>query len=140
MDRGGRVSLKEFPFVIGRDSHCHLHLASGLGLPVSTTYVAFAAVLGSGLSDRVFARGNADTKLGRAIWVVTCWFLAPIIAIVTTGCVAWIVYHLSTADLVACIAMNLAMRHVFKRRADVHEQRFHFSDSAQSTATLEDQT
>ena len=41
--------------------------ASGQGLPLSTTYVAFAAVLGTGLSDRVFARGHAEKKLGRAI-------------------------------------------------------------------------
>ena len=47
--------------------------ASGRGLPVSTTYVAFAAVLGTGLSDRVFARGDAESKIGRAIWVITWW-------------------------------------------------------------------
>lgn len=30
LDRGGRVALEEFPFVIGRDSQCHLRLASAL--------------------------------------------------------------------------------------------------------------
>lgn len=98
--------------------------SSGLGLPVSTTYVAFAAVLGSGLSDRVYARGDADTKFGRAIWVITCWFLAPLIAIVATGGVASIVYHLSSAGLVICIGLNLAARRLFKRQADAHEQRY----------------
>lgn len=99
--------------------------ASGRGLPVSTTYVAFAAVLGTGLSDRVFARGDADLKIGRAIWVITCWFLAPIIAILATGCVALLVYHLSTTGLFACIALNLGARFFFKRRADAHEQKYH---------------
>ena len=99
--------------------------ASGRGLPVSTTYVAFATVLGSGLSDRVFARGNADAKVGRAIWVVTCWFLAPVIAIVATGCVARVVYHLSVVGLVICIVTNLAVRLWLKSRADVHEQKHH---------------
>jgi len=99
--------------------------ASGHGLPVSTTYVAFAAILGTGLSDRVFARGDADLKLGRAIWVVTCWMLAPIIAIVATGCIAILVYHLSTAGLVLAVGINLGVRVIFKRLSDSHEKRYH---------------
>lgn len=103
-------------------------LASGRGLPVSTTYVAFAAVLGSGLADRVFARGDADRKVGRAIWVVSCWFIAPLIAIVATGCVATLVYRLEVVGLVLCIALNVVVRFVFRRRADAHERRHHRSD------------
>jgi phosphate/sulfate permease len=99
--------------------------ASGQGLPVSTTYVAFAAVLGSGFSDRVFTRGESDTKLGRAIWVITCWFLAPIIAILATGFVANVVYHLSITGLVLCIILNLGARYIFKRRSDAHEMKYH---------------
>jgi len=106
--------------------------ASGQGLPVSTTYVAFAAVLGTGLSDRVFSRGNADTKLGRAIWVITCWFLAPIIAILATGCVAQIVYHLSTVGLVVCLVLNLGLRRFFRHRADTHELQYRSATSSQS--------
>jgi hypothetical protein len=99
--------------------------ASGMGLPVSTTYVAFAAVLGTGMSDRVFARGDADLKLGRAVWVISCWFIAPVIAIVATGCVAVLVYKLTTAGLVICLVLNLGVRFFFRRRADAHEKRFH---------------
>jgi len=107
--------------------------ASGRGLPVSTTYVAFAAVLGSGLADRVFARGDGETKLGRAIWVVSCWFIAPVIAIIATGCVARIVYHLSTVGLLVCIVLNLASRLLLKRRADRHERRHHLEASQHAT-------
>ncbi len=99
--------------------------ASGRGLPVSTTYVAFAAVIGSGLSDRVFARGDAETKMGRAIWVVTCWFIAPVVAVIATGCIAWLVYHLSTVGLLLCLALNLTTRYYFRQRADAHERRYH---------------
>jgi hypothetical protein len=94
--------------------------------------VAFAAVLGSGLADRVFARGDADRKVGRAIWVVTCWFLAPLIAVVATGCVAILVYRLSVAGLFLCIALNLGVRFVFHRRADAHERKYHLSDDEPS--------
>lgn len=99
--------------------------ASGRGLPVSTTYVAFAAVLGTGLSDRVYARGDATLKLGRAIWVITCWFIAPVVAVVTTGLVALLVYHLGTAGLLAALCLNLATRWFFQRRADEHEKKYH---------------
>ncbi|MFW6169179.1 MAG: inorganic phosphate transporter [Planctomycetota bacterium] len=99
--------------------------ASGRGLPVSTTYVAFAAVLGSGMSDRVFARGDADLKVGRAIWVVTCWLLAPVIGILATGGLATVIYHLSVFGLAACLVLNLAMRYFFRRRADAHEEKYH---------------
>ena len=101
--------------------------ASGRGLPVSTTYVAFAAVLGSGLSDRVFTRGDADLKVGRAIWVISCWFFAPVIAIVATGLAARLVYHFSLGGLAACIVLNLGIRYFFKRRADAHEQKYHLA-------------
>jgi len=103
-------------------------VASGAGLPVSTTYVAFAAVLGSGLADRVFARGDADRKVGRAIWVISCWFIAPVIAIVATGCVATLVYRLSVAGLVVCILLNIAVGFLLRRRADAHEKKYHRSD------------
>jgi hypothetical protein len=107
--------------------------ASGRGLPVSTTYVAFAAVLGSGLADRVFSRGDGETKIGRAIWVVSCWFIAPIIAIVATGCVARIVYHFSIAGLLISIGLNLASRFFLKRRADGHERTYHLDASRDAT-------
>ncbi len=101
--------------------------ASGRGLPVSTTYVAFAAVLGTGLSDRVFSSGDADRKIGRAIWVISCWFIAPIIAIVVTGCVALTIYHLAIPGLILVIAINIGVRVFFRRRADAHEKKYHLS-------------
>jgi phosphate/sulfate permease len=112
-------------------------LASGRGLPVSTTYVAFAAVVGSGMADRVFARGDADRKVGRAIWVVSCWFLAPVIAIVATGCIATLVYHLSVVGLAFCLVLNIAVRLIFRRRADAHERKHHRSDDDQPETPTE---
>lgn len=104
--------------------------ASGRGLPVSTTYVAFAAVIGTGMSDRVFARGDADLKLGRAIWVLTCWFLSPVIAMVATGCLAQIVYRFEILGLLGCLAMNLVVLVFSHRRADAHERKFHKTTTA----------
>ncbi len=92
--------------------------ASSLGLPVSTTYVAFAAVVATGMADRIFQRGDAALKLGRAIWVVTSWFLSALIAALAAGLVATAVYHLEIVGIVGCLLINLTVRTVFKNRAD----------------------
>lgn len=97
--------------------------ASSLALPVSTTYVAFAAVVATGMADRIFARGDAELKLGRSIWVVTSWFLAALMATVITGVVCVVVYYVGAAGMAACVAANLVVRHYVKRRADAQEER-----------------
>ena len=100
-------------------------LASGQGLPVSTTYVGFAAVVATGLADRVMARGDAELKIGRAIWVIFSWFLAALIAMVATACVANVIYHFSITGLVLAGGANLSVRMIAKRRSDVQEERVH---------------
>lgn len=111
--------------VITAVSACVIAFASSKKLPVSTTYVSFAAIMGTGMADRVFTRGDADLKMGRAIWVVSCWFIAPVIAIVATGLVVLGVYHLGAVGLAGGILINLAVRQLIHRRSDAHEKRYH---------------
>ncbi len=112
--------------------------ASGMKLPVSTTYVAFAAVIGSGFSDRVFARGNSDLKLGRAIWVVSCWLISPVIAVLCTGLMVRIVYHLGIGGLALGLALNVAAGFLLKCRADKHEETYHKKVSDEKRSHLHD--
>ncbi|MGI6418062.1 MAG: inorganic phosphate transporter [Thermoguttaceae bacterium] len=100
-------------------------LASSHGLPVSTTYVAFAAVVATGLADRVMARGDAELKVGRAIWVTFSWFLTAVIAFVSTAVVANLVYFLGIIGLALALAANLTVRYVAKKRSDAQEERIH---------------
>ena len=97
--------------------------ASSLGLPVSTTYVTFAAIMATGMADRIFSRGDADLKLGRTIWVITCWFGSAFIAAAAAGLVARIMLHLSLAGIVGCVLVNLCIRRYLKKRADKHDER-----------------
>ncbi|UCG16113.1 MAG: inorganic phosphate transporter [Phycisphaerales bacterium] len=97
--------------------------ASGLELPVSTTYVAFAAVVATGMADRIFQRGDAALKLGRAIWVVFSWFAAAVIAAVASGLVCRGIYHLGVVGILAALAANITVRMVVARRADAQEKR-----------------
>ncbi len=98
--------------------------ASSMGLPVSTTYVGIAAVLATGMADRIFQRGDADLKVGRGIWVVTSWFLSAAIAVTATFLVATVIFRLETSfglgivGIVGCIAFNFLVRRIVKRRAD----------------------
>ena len=99
--------------------------ASSNGFPISTTYVTFAAVVATGMGDRTMARGDADLKIGRAIWVVFSWFFGGFLALAATGAVAWVLLQAGTAGLVLGLAANLALRVFVKRRSDRHEQQYH---------------
>lgn len=97
--------------------------ASALKLPVSTTYVAFAAVLATGSADRIFARGDAALKMARFIWVVFSWFMAAVIASVMAGIVALLVYEAGVLGMIICVAANIVIRQTVKKRSDAQEER-----------------
>ena len=97
--------------------------ASSLGLPVSTTYVAFAAVVATGMADRIFQRGDADLKLGRSIWVIFSWVFSALIAAVATFLVTTVVFNFKIPGIAVCLVINLAVRHMIKKRADRQDQR-----------------
>jgi len=97
--------------------------ASGLKLPVSTTYVAFAAVISTGWADRIYVRGDAHLKLGRTIWVVFSWFLSAILAAVFAGLCAKLVSVAGAVGILLGLAVNLTVRTLMKRRADQQEER-----------------
>ena len=116
--------------------------ASSMGLPVSTTYVGIAAVVATGMADRIFQRGDADLKVGRAIWVVTSWFLSAAIAMTATFLIATLIvgletsFGLGTVGIVGCVALNFTVRRVVKRRAD--DQTARIEDEAYERAHPEE--
>ncbi len=97
--------------------------ASGMGLPISTTYVSFAAVVATGWADRIFLRGDAALKVGRTIWVVTGWFLSAFLAGLFTALCAKSISVFGTLGILACLAINLTTRFYMKRMADNQEDR-----------------
>ncbi len=99
--------------------------ASGKGLPVSTTYVTFAAVVSTGMADRVMSRGDADRKIGRAIWVVFSWFAGALLAMVSAALVAFVIVKLKLVGLALAIAANLLIRFFVKKRSAEHEIKHH---------------
>ena len=106
-------------------SACVIAFASGLGLPVSTTYVCFAAVIATGWGDRVFTRGRSDLKMGRAIWVVTSWLMGAVIAALASAFIAFTIYNLKFVGLALAFGLNFSLRVFFKQRSDSHEDTYH---------------
>ncbi len=110
--------------------------ASSLGYPVSTTYVAFSAIMATGMGDRIFQRGDSALKLGRFLWVVFCWFAAAVIAAVCAGLVCRVIFHLGIAGMLVGIGANLMVRRYLKRRSDTHER--HVREAAEERMHPED--
>jgi hypothetical protein len=110
--------------------------ASSLGYPVSTTYVAFSAIMASGVGDRIFQRGDSALKLGRFLWVVFCWFAAAVIATVAAGIVCRAIYHLELVGMLGALAGNLVIRRYVKTRSDKHDQ--HVREAAEERMHPED--
>ena len=125
-DKGKRVHIDPHrAAVIMAVSASVIAFASSSGLPVSTTYVTFAAVVATGMGDRTMARGDADLKVGRAIWVVFSWFFGGLLALVAAAAVAWLLLKASTPGLVLGLVGNLALRAYVRRSSDRHEQHYH---------------
>jgi hypothetical protein len=97
--------------------------ASGMGMPVSTTYVTFAAVIATGWADNIFEHGDATLKMGRTIWVVFTWFFSAFLSAATTGVCVLIVYNLGTIGIVVSLAANFFFRIYMKSLSDQHEER-----------------
>ena len=96
--------------------------ASSFGKPVSTTYVAFAAVVATGAADRILQRGDAELKMARTIWVVFSWFASALIAAAAAGVVSQAVFRLGVVGIVLGLTTNLVVRFALGRRADVQEK------------------
>lgn len=100
-------------------------LASSSGIPVSTTYVTFACVISTGMADGVMGRGDADRKIGRAIWTVFSWFAGAAIAMVTAGIVAGIIFKLQYVGLALGLGGNFLLRYFVTKRSAEHEVSYH---------------
>lgn len=124
--------------VITSVSSSVIAFASGMGLPVSTTYVAFAAVVSTGWADRIFERGDAHLKIGRTIWVVFCWFFSALLAAVATAVCAKAISVTFTLGIALLIGVNLVIRAAMKRRADIQEERLQEEADARKQNLMDD--
>lgn len=125
-DQGKRIHFDPLrAAVIMSVSASVIAFASGKGYPVSSTYVTFAAVVASGMADRTMARGDADLKIGRTIWVIFSWFAGGLLALVAGAVVAFLMLKAGTIGLLLALGGNFALRAFIRLRADRHEKKYH---------------
>ncbi len=98
-------------------------MASSFQLPVSTTYVTFAAVISTGAADRILQRGDAELKLARTIWVVFSWFSAAVVAAIAAGLVCWLIATTGVWGIGIGLGLNLTARTVLNKRGDRQAKR-----------------
>jgi phosphate/sulfate permease len=99
-------------------SACVIAYASSLGIPVSTTYVSFAAVVASGWGDGVFNGASSTAKLSRALWVVVGWFLSAVVAFLACICVAFVVYRFKIFGLLISFLLSIYLRFYFYKKSE----------------------
>ena len=125
-DRGKKIHYDTLrASVILSVSASVIAFASSLGLPISTTYVSFASVISTGWADKVFAKGSSELKVGRSIWVISCWFIAAILAALITALVAMIISKWMTWGISLILLINYVLRRFFKNASDEHEKLYH---------------
>jgi phosphate/sulfate permease len=105
-------------------SACVIAFASGQGLPISTTYVAFASVVATGWGDGVFTGGNSEVKVGRIVWVVSGWFMSAFLAFTISFIVALIIYYGRLVGLSICMIIFLLTRVISKRMEKKHTKKY----------------
>lgn len=99
--------------------------ASGQGLPVSTTYVGFAAVVATGMGDKIYLVGDSVTKMARSIWVVFSWFSGAFLAAASCAVVAFLITKFQTFGVIAALGLNLWAKIYFSKKADEQEETIH---------------
>lgn len=105
-------------------SACVIAFASGQGLPISTTYVAFASVVATGWGDGIFTEGNSEVKIGRSIWVVSGWFISAFLAFTTSFLFAWIIYNGRLVGIAFSLLAFFVIRIVSGRMEKIHTKKF----------------
>ena len=118
-------------------SACVIAFASSQGLPVSTTYVAFAAVIASGWGDKVFAGGQAELKVGRTIWVISGWFLGALGAFVASCFTTLIIYQTGAIGIATCLGIFIYFKSVAKSKGENHALKYDQTLSEESISLSE---
>jgi len=97
-----------------------ISLATGLGLPLSTTYVTFMVAMGTSLADRAWGSESAVYRVAGVLNVIGGWFLTALSAFTAAGVLAYLMYLggiYAIAGLFA-FAIFMLIRHYFTSKKE----------------------
>lgn len=90
-------------------------------LPLSTTFVTFMVAMGSSFADQAWGRESAVYRVAGVINVIAGWLITAVVALLTSGFFAFIMYHTGHAGplVLSAVAAFLLIRSeiVFKKKS-----------------------
>lgn len=102
-----------------------ISIATGMKLPLSTTYVTFMVAMGTSLADRAWGSDSAVYRVAGVINVIGGWFMTAITAFVAAASMALLLYQFGGYALTALliVAFVLIARGYRKGAQDIKEIR-----------------
>lgn len=86
-----------------------ISIATGLKLPLSTTYVTFMVAMGTSLADRAWGSDSAVYRVAGVINVIAGWFMTAITAFIAAGIMAFLIYQFELTALIALLILAIVL-------------------------------
>ncbi len=86
-----------------------ISVATGLKLPLSTTYVTFMVAMGTSLADRAWGAESAVYRVAGVLNVIGGWFLTALSAFTAAGIFAYVMYKGGNIAIVLSFLLAVAM-------------------------------
>jgi len=86
-----------------------ISIATGMKLPLSTTYVTFMVAMGTSLADRAWGSDSAVYRVSGVISVILGWFMTALTAFVAAAILAYLIYTFGGFALAALLIIALAL-------------------------------
>lgn len=98
-----------------------ISIATGMKLPLSTTYVTFMVAMGSSLADRAWGRESAVYRVAGVVRVIGGWFMTAACAFLLAGTLVYILYLGRGAAVAVLLILTavLIILNFFKHRAEM---------------------
>ncbi|WP_435579710.1 inorganic phosphate transporter [Gilvibacter sp.] len=86
-----------------------ISIATGLKLPLSTTYVTFMVAMGTSLADRAWGSDSAVYRVAGVINVIAGWFMTAITAFIAAAIMAALIYYFEWVALVTLLILAFVL-------------------------------
>ncbi|TVZ21272.1 phosphate transporter family protein [Dokdonia sp. Hel_I_63] len=86
-----------------------ISVATGLKLPLSTTYVTFMVAMGTSLADRAWGAESAVYRVAGVLNVISGWFLTAFSAFTAAGILAYLMYLGGNIAIIGLFFLAIAM-------------------------------
>jgi len=86
-----------------------ISIATGMKLPLSTTYVTFMVAMGSSLADRAWGSDSAVYRVAGVINVIGGWFMTALSAFITAAIMAFLLYHFRGYALTVLLLLAIVL-------------------------------